>query len=42
MKIALAPGYVHAGFEAQSTGKVAFNRVVRIGKHYAASRTNLP
>ena len=27
MKIALNPRYVHGGFEAQSTGKVAFNRV---------------
>lgn len=29
MKIARDPRYVHGGFEAQSTGKVAFNRVLR-------------
>jgi hypothetical protein len=31
MTIALDPRYVHGGFEAQSTGKVAFNRVLRFG-----------
>jgi len=31
MTIALRPRYVHGGFEAQSTGKVAFNRVLRFG-----------
>jgi hypothetical protein len=31
MTIALDPCYVHGGFEAQSTGKVAFNRVLRFG-----------
>lgn len=29
MKIALGPRYVHGGFEAPSTAKVAFNRVLR-------------
>lgn len=31
MKIALDPRYVHGGFEAQSTAKVAFNRLLRFG-----------